>query len=230
MTDDEIQAAAERFASENRGYDFFEGDKPFAIKMANCFKAGAEFALNLATEKRDVGWMYAGQGPLPSGLAEKSDDLQVALDSAREQIEYQSVDRRNIINENEKRIAELEQELKLADEKRDAETEETPKCLQYRPLEIQQEIRQALHIESLEKRISELESELKELKGQKEIDDELFFELAQENKGLTNERDDWKESYGALKNQFGGRCKDIEDLHAKLEVALDRIKELENGK
>jgi hypothetical protein len=43
---------------------------------------------------------------------------------------------------------------------------------------------------------------------------------------LQDERDAWRESYEALKNQFGGRCKDIEDLRAKLAVATVGLRQM----
>lgn len=36
-----IEQWAEEFAVENRGYDFFKNEEPFAIEMKNCFLAGA---------------------------------------------------------------------------------------------------------------------------------------------------------------------------------------------
>lgn len=38
-----LESAAEDFASDNRGYDFFKDNVPFAVDMKKCFLAGAKY-------------------------------------------------------------------------------------------------------------------------------------------------------------------------------------------
>jgi len=59
------------------------------------------------------------------------------------------------MNEDEKAAEKITSEVEA-----ESETGEFPKCMQYRPDEVQQEIRQGLYIADLEKRIAALKADL----------------------------------------------------------------------